>query len=202
MGFFQKLRYHAGFFKGDDTVQHIKNLTGCRFGRLTALYAMEQRDRKGSVFWHCRCDCGNEVEVTADGLVHGSYRSCGCLRKELRENIHDKLHLIDGTCVEWLCNRKNRKDNTSGFRGVYTNKSGHYCARIGFKGQKFYIGMYDTFEEAVHARLEAERIIHGGFLDAYYAWNQKAQNDAEWAKEHPLIFEIKKQNGKFHVITK
>lgn len=178
------------------------DITGRRFGRLTALYPIEKRDGRGSVFWHCRCDCGNETDVMEGGLVYGNYRSCGCLRKELRKDIHNKLHLIDGTCVEWLNSRKSRRDNTSGFRGVYKGKNRNYCAQIGFKRHKYYIGTYDTFEEAVQARLDAEELIHDGFVKAFYAWKEKAESDEEWAREHPLIFEIEKRDGDFHVITK
>ena len=47
------------------------DLSGRKFGMLTAKYATEKRDKRGSVYWHCVCDCGNEVDVTAAGLVHG-----------------------------------------------------------------------------------------------------------------------------------
>ena len=53
-----------------------KDLSGQKFellGMLTAQYATEKRDKRGSVYWHCVCDCGNEVDVTAAGLVHGNY---------------------------------------------------------------------------------------------------------------------------------
>lgn len=114
-----------------------RDLTNQRFGRLVALYSTENRDSKGSVFWHCRCDCGKELDVTQDGLVYGSYRSCGCLKKEIQKKISTHLHLIDHTCLEWLENRKHRRDNTSGFRGIYRLKNGHYRVGIGFKKRIF-----------------------------------------------------------------
>lgn len=178
-----------------------EDLTGQKFGRLTAQYATSMRDRKGSVFWHCRCDCGNETDVTQDNLVYGNYRSCGCLRQEIRKNILKQLHMVDGTCIEWLSNRKHRSDNTSGFRGVSRNKCGTYRATIGFKKERFYIGTYKTFEQAVEHRLEAERLIHDGFVEAYYAWTRKAENDPQWAEENPLVFKVKKENGNLRVIT-
>ena len=87
------------------------DLSGRKFGMLTAKYATEKRDKRGSVYWHCVCDCGNEVEVTAAGLVHGNYHSCGCLQKKNRQEIAQRRHLVDGTCVEVLEKRKvqNRK---------------------------------------------------------------------------------------------
>ena len=76
----------------------ITDISGQRFGRLTALYHTDKRSKKGSVFWHCRCDCGNEVDVTEDGLLHGNYRSCGCLRQEIWKELPGQLHMVDGTC--------------------------------------------------------------------------------------------------------
>ena len=93
----------------------ILDITGRRFGRLTALFPTEKRDQNGSVYWHCLCDCGNTSDISEAKLVHGNYKSCGCLKTENQKNIAGQLHIIDGTCVEILENRKHRKDNTSGF---------------------------------------------------------------------------------------
>lgn len=130
----------------------ITDISGQRFGRLTALYHTDKRSKKGSVFWHCRCDCGNEVDVTEDGLLHGNYRSCGCLRQEIWKELPGQLHMVDGTCVEMLEKRKHRSDNTSGFRGVYQLRNGKYRATIGFKGKRFYIGTFVDYQDAVQAR--------------------------------------------------
>lgn len=182
-------------------VSHRKiDLTGQRFGRLTALYPTQKRDRKGSIYWHCRCDCGNETDVTENGLVHGNNRSCGCLKEEVQKKISDQLHRIDGTCVEILEKRKYRRDNTSGFRGVYQMKNKKYRVSIGFKGKRFYVGTFCNYEDAVQARLEAEEIIHQGFLEAYYRWKEKAA-DPEWAKANPFVYEVEKVNGHFVVTS-
>jgi hypothetical protein len=52
------------------------DLTGQVFTYLTALYYI-----KGGK-WHCRCKCGNEVDVDTRNLNSGHTKSCGCLRKE------------------------------------------------------------------------------------------------------------------------
>lgn len=52
-----------------------RDLTGKRFGRLTAIRPTDKRDSNGSVLWVCRCDCGNELEVTQAHLMHGKYRA-------------------------------------------------------------------------------------------------------------------------------
>ena len=165
------------------------DLTGQRFGRLVALYPTEKRDSKGSVYWHCKCDCGNAADVSEAELRHGNYRSCGCLKAENQKKIADKLHRIDGTCVEILEKRKYRKDNSSGFRGVYRLKNGRYRVDIGFRRKRFYLGTYGTFEEAVNVRLNVEHQFHDGFVKAYYEWKEKAETDPAWAEQHPFRYE-------------
>lgn len=61
-------------------------------------------------------------------------------------------------------NRVNRrqKRNRSGYKGIYINKTtGKYEANIGHNGTKNYIGSYDTLNEAVEARIEAEKYYWG-----------------------------------------
>lgn len=179
---------------------NIKDISNWRFGRLVALYPIEARDRKWSVYWHCRCDCGNEVDLTEDNLVHGNYKSCGCLRKELKGDIHSQLHFVDRTCLEWLQGRKGRSDNTSGFRGVYKTKNGHYRVNIGFKGKKFYVGTYQKYEDAVQARIDAEKTIYDAFLEAYRLWNEQKKDEGCKAEE-TFVFEVTRENGGFVIHT-
>lgn len=63
----------------------IQDLTGQRFGRLTALHPTDQRSGT-SVVWACRCDCGRTCAVSADALKRGATRSCGCLQDEARRD--------------------------------------------------------------------------------------------------------------------
>ena len=156
------------------------DLSGRKFGMLTAKYATEKRDKRGSVYWHCVCNCGNEVDVTAAGLVHGNYHSCGCLQKKNRQEIAQRRHLVDGTCIEVLEKRKSRKDN-------------------GFKGKRYYVGLFDNYDEAVQARLAAENLIHNGFIQKWKEWNEKEKEDPKWGKEHPLVFDVKKEDGEIRV---
>jgi hypothetical protein len=57
-----------------------KDLTGRRFGRLTAVEPV--RLHNGNRGWRCRCDCGNEI-VSVTSNLGGHTDSCGCLRREL-----------------------------------------------------------------------------------------------------------------------
>jgi hypothetical protein len=61
------------------------SMVGQRFSRLTVI-AFSHSD--GSVYWACRCDCGNEPVVKGSSLRFGSSKSCGCLTSEkAAENI-------------------------------------------------------------------------------------------------------------------
>ena len=59
---------------------HPKDITGQRFGRLTALYNTGEKTR-GVFIWHCVCDCGNEKDVPISLLTSGGTTSCGCAKR-------------------------------------------------------------------------------------------------------------------------
>ena len=160
-----------------------------------------RRSGKGSVYWRCICDCGNETETPEDVLVQGSVLSCGCLKRENQKIIWSKLHRVDGTCVEILENRKYRSDNTSGFRGVFRMKNGKYRVDIGFKGKRFYLGTFPDYDQAVQARMSAEELVYKGFLKAYYKWKERADKDPDWKEKHPLVFEVEKKNGELRICS-
>ena len=57
------------------------DLTGQRFGRLTAL-SEYGKAKNGHTTWLCLCDCGNKVVSTVNHLRIGHTQSCGCLQRE------------------------------------------------------------------------------------------------------------------------
>ena len=56
----------------------ITNLTGKRFGSLTAVLRLDERTSDGKVQYLCKCDCGNTKVATATNLNTGRAKSCGC----------------------------------------------------------------------------------------------------------------------------
>lgn len=90
----------------------LVDLTGQKFGRLTALYYNKEKH-----LWHCKCDCGNEKDIKAGSLKNGYTTSCGCYNKQRisQTKINDltnkrfgRLLVIkkdhsDGKEVWWLC---------------------------------------------------------------------------------------------------
>jgi hypothetical protein len=53
------------------------DLTGIRFGRLTAVAPV--RNDNGNIRWICICDCGTEHDALGYNLNSGNILSCGCL---------------------------------------------------------------------------------------------------------------------------
>ena len=58
-----------------------KNLIGQRFGKLIVLQDSKKRTSNKGIIWHCKCDCGNEIDVPSTYLIRGTTKSCGCLKK-------------------------------------------------------------------------------------------------------------------------
>lgn len=55
------------------------DITGQRFGLLTAIELTEERYQGKTRMWLCRCDCGGERLALGTDLRHGNVKSCGCL---------------------------------------------------------------------------------------------------------------------------
>lgn len=77
-----------------------KDLTGNKYGRLSAVQRLERSPNAG-YFWKCLCDCGKETKVTIGNLQSGHVLSCGCLRNEISADIH-RTHGMTGT-KEYKC---------------------------------------------------------------------------------------------------
>ena len=222
---------------------------GEKYGKLTTCYIVGSKNR--CKLWHCKCDCGNEIDVQSTCLSSGNTKSCGCLHKESmrklgenRRRLNDYdltgeygigwtskgeefyfdledydlisrytwslnpdqyvISMVSGKVIRMHMlimnsngkfdvdhrNHKpydNRKENlriiehyknityskeysnnTSGRKGVYYDKSrDKWMACITFNKKTTYLGRFDTFEEAVKAREEAEQLIHGDYHYEY-----------------------------------
>lgn len=148
-----------------------KNYIGKRFGRLTVTEYVGTAEELGKVgtanFWKCRCDCGNESVVSQTELQSGGTQSCGCL---VKEKVLESLELLEGTSVVILERNKEqvRKDNKSGYTGVFREASGKWAAYINFKKKRYWLGRFSDKEDAIKARKRGEE-MHDDFLDWYYA---------------------------------
>lgn len=77
-----RIRLNARKRTKDGKVRRYEDISGQRFGRLTAIEFMGT-DMRRCALWKCRCDCGNEIIAQRNNLKTGTSRSCGCLRRDL-----------------------------------------------------------------------------------------------------------------------
>lgn len=108
------------------------DLTGKRFGRLTVI----EKNHVGShrtIFWKCKCDCGEFAIVRGKSLKSGNTKSCGCLIRD-RKNVkhgyrHTRLYNI------W-----------SGIKARCYNQSSHAYKRYGERGISMCLEWLNNFE--------------------------------------------------------
>ena len=169
------------------------DIPGRRFGRLTALHPTERRDAKGYVLWHCRCDCGNETEISYNNLMYTAIVSCGCRKKERSTALNAHLKRVSDTNLDLLGSKKTPKNNTSGRKGVYFIR-GKYLAKINFQKKQYYLGSFDNISDAIRARRDAEDQLIEETTQFYEKWNQIAKNDPLWAAENPVNIQVRQND--------
>lgn len=81
------------------------DLTNKQFEKWTALYSIKKDKR---IYWHCRCECGNEKDVLQYSLTAGKSKSCGCVA-----NLNKKYKDIEGQKFGELTavRKTNKRDN-------------------------------------------------------------------------------------------
>lgn len=57
---------------------HMIDISGQRFGSLTAIKRLPKQHNNNCFYWECLCDCGNIVEVPTSYLTSKNTQSCGC----------------------------------------------------------------------------------------------------------------------------
>ena len=172
---------------------HTVDIRGRQFRDLTALYPLPQR-KKGFVMWRCRCRCGREVDYSYNELMYSHVQSCGCRKKEHSETLHTHLTHVAGTSMDILKSDKVPSNNTTGVKGVYKIR-GKWVPKIVFQKKAYYLGTYDSFEDAAYARKQAEELICKGTVEYYRRWQQRADQDPQWAENNPIGIQVEKIRG-------
>jgi hypothetical protein len=64
----------------------FKDLTGKQFGRLTVIKFDSVKNKHSC--WLSKCSCGNKKVISGYSFKSGNTKSCGCLKKENRGQLH------------------------------------------------------------------------------------------------------------------
>jgi len=151
-----------------------EDITGQKFGRLTAVKKLRKRLRERCPTWLFFCECGNYVEYPYDNVVYSAHKgrqSCGCLRKRYyaSKRKFDGVVNIKGTCIQRIESKKANKNCASGIKGVSWDKSRKmWSARIAFRGKNYFLGRFKLKSGAAAARRKAEKMLYAPFLKWYY----------------------------------
>ena len=128
--------------------KNAKNLTGQKFGNLTALEPTNERNRN-QVVWKCQCDCGNIHYAPSAELIRGKVRSCGCVysfgEQQIRQ-ILQKLQIETKTQFQFE-DCRNPKTNAKLYFDFYLPK---YNCCIEYDGRqhfKEYSGSWEKLED-------------------------------------------------------
>lgn len=109
----------------------LEDLAGRRFGRLVATGPHESRKRK--TYWPCRCDCGNQVKISATNLKTGNTTSCGCYRREFTAAKNATHSLLAGgkpsEFIVWALMRRRCDDPADDAYPAYGGRGISVCDR-------------------------------------------------------------------------
>lgn len=155
----------------------IRDLTGQKFGKLTALEPLEKRKAK-KVVWLCKCDCGNYYEIVGTSLTSGNAKSCGCLTKK-HGMFGTRLYNVWHTMKERCYVQSQISYPAYGGRGIKVCPEWHDF--IPFMEWSYQTG-YD--ENAPRGKCTLDRIDHNGdycpencrWVDIYVQQNNTRAN--------------------------
>ena len=103
----------------------MKDLTGKKFNRLTVLSKCNYNNKYGRCMWHCKCDCGKELDLCSNSLLKNNTKSCGCLKMEIIKNrfathkeSKTRLYFVWGAIKKRCYKQNNPGYKNYGGRGI------------------------------------------------------------------------------------
>ena len=121
----------CGCLKEENINKMIKDLTGQTFNKLTVLYQNDPNTitKCKTSRWHCKCECGNEIDAGTSELIFGQKKSCGCIKSSCGE---DK--------IKFLLNKSNIKFET---QKIFTTCKDKRYLPFDFYINNYYLIEYD-----------------------------------------------------------
>ena len=116
------------------------DITGQRFGRLTAVAVTSRKDSSGKAIWECVCDCGKTCEAIGSELRNGHKSSCGCLKVD---------HAKQAATKHGGASHSNKAPEYRSWQSMITrcyNEKYHHWHRYGGRGVKVCDRWRNSFE--------------------------------------------------------
>lgn len=165
-----------------DPLSLYKKMIGKKYGRWLILGVNELTKKL-----KCKCECGTEREVSANGLRNERSKSCGCYHKEIMAiSLHSKLNVHDTLSKEQLYEEYLSRHKTDKEIG---KKYGFHEETIRRYRKKFGIDRYviSTVNE-LSLSTEQKEIINGTIMgDGHF--NKAGQLEVvHGKKQYPYIY--------------
>lgn len=96
-------------------------------------------------------------------LMHHGYLPCVVDHKDGDSTNNRIDNLRESSVQQNSCNLKLNINNTSGYKGVQLARNGFWRSSIKSQGKWYYLGAYETKEEAAHAYNLAAKMLHKEF---------------------------------------
>lgn len=126
------------YIKGACKAGKPYDITGLKFHQLTAIYPTNKRETNDCIIWHCECDCGKEIDVSASNLIRGHVKSCGCRKRSIREKLI--VNILDKKGIEYMSEKTfDGCQNPDGTMNLYFDfYLPHYNAIIEYDGESHF----------------------------------------------------------------
>lgn len=149
-----------------------KDITGLRFGKLTAIERTEQYVIAGGrkkFLWKCVCDCGETVYRLPEKLRDYKNHACNkCVKEYAVSEMVKGAGFVAGSELSKISSNKPNAQNTSGVKGVFfNNRTEKWRAMLKFQGVSHYLGEYKDLDSAIKARKAGEEKYFQPFLEEH-----------------------------------
>lgn len=140
------------------------NLTGCKFGLLTAIEPTEKRS--GScIIWKCKCECGNTTYVASSDLTHSKVISCGCINTSYGEESISKILQMNKIPYKKEYSFKDLRSNKNGILryDFAIFKNGNIIRLIEFDGKQHYEKIKHPFWNVDYQTIKENDLIKNDY---------------------------------------
>ncbi len=167
-----------------------KDITGLKFGRLTAIRIIGRSESTRGVIWECLCDCGKTTQAIGTLIRSGHTKSCGCFFKDSRKTCA-RTHggCMDGRsepeygCHQGMMKRCYNKNHKSypryGGIGVFVDPSLH-----DYLAFKAYIGPRPSLDHSIDRFPEKD----GNYVPGNIRWATRREQQQNLKTNRLLTF--------------